>query len=103
MRAERARKRLQQVGLRIRHNPDKFAEELRRIHHVSIKSFTRNYLYTELPEAAFLSQYLPYKQSIVPEFNTALVLGGQFPEGLGDILKHSQLTIPLEASTCFCD
>jgi hypothetical protein len=67
-RAERARKRLQQIGVRIRHlDPDEFEEELRRIYQVSIVSFTRNYLYTEVSEAAFLSQYLPYKQGIVPE------------------------------------
>jgi GNAT superfamily N-acetyltransferase len=67
-RAERAWKRLQQVGVRIRHlHPDEFEEELLRIYEVSISSFTGNYLYTELPEAAFLSQYLPYKQNIVPE------------------------------------
>jgi GNAT superfamily N-acetyltransferase len=32
-----------------------------------VVSFAGNYLYTELPEAAFLAQYLPYREKIRPE------------------------------------
>ena len=67
-RADRARERLAQDGIRIRNlDPKNFEGDLRRIYSVSVESFTRNYLYTELPESAFLAQYLPYKEKIRPE------------------------------------
>jgi hypothetical protein len=67
-RAGRTLERLQREDVRIRHlNLDHFEEDLRRIYQVSVISFTRNYLYTELPEGAFLGQYLPYKDQILPE------------------------------------
>ena len=40
--------------------------------------------------------------SIVEDLITGLVLGIDLFESLGGIFKHSQFTIPLEASTCFC-
>ena len=67
-RVDRTLERLLREGVRIRNlELDRFEEDLRRIYQVSVISFTGNYLYTELPEGAFLGQYLPYKDKIVPE------------------------------------
>ena len=67
-RAERTWERLQRNGVTIRNlDPDHFEDDLRRIYQVSRISFTANYLYTEIPEAAFLAQYLPYREKIRPE------------------------------------
>ncbi len=41
--------------------------ELKRIYALTCVAFTRNFLYTELPEAAFLAQYVPVLQHIRPE------------------------------------
>jgi hypothetical protein len=71
-RAGRTLERLQREDVRIRHlNLDHFEEDLRRIYQVSVISFTRNYLYTELPEGAFLGQSLPYKGSDSPGVGAA--------------------------------
>jgi GNAT superfamily N-acetyltransferase len=66
--AERAGKRLEQAGIQIRNlDPTHIEEDLRRIYHVSVSSFSRNFLYQEIPEAAFLAQYLPLKEHVRPE------------------------------------
>ncbi len=67
-RAGRALERLQAEGVTIRSlDPAHFEEDLRRIYEISVESFTGNYLYTPLPEAAFLALYLPYRDKIRPE------------------------------------
>lgn len=67
-RADRAWQRLQRDGISIRNlDPGHFEEDLRRIFQVSTTSFVDNFLYTPLPERAFLSQYLPYRDKILPE------------------------------------
>jgi GNAT superfamily N-acetyltransferase len=67
-RVERAKARLFRDGVTIRTlDPAAFEDDLRRIYQVSVESFTGNYLYTELPEASFLAQYLPYREKIRPE------------------------------------
>lgn len=67
-RAERTWERLQRNGVTIRNlDPAHFENDLRRIYQVSRISFTANFLYTEIPEAAFLAQYLPYTEKIRPE------------------------------------
>lgn len=67
-RMARTWERLQRQGVTIRNlDPDRFEGDLRRIYQVSRISFTANYLYTEIPEAAFLAQYLPYSEKIRPE------------------------------------
>jgi GNAT superfamily N-acetyltransferase len=67
-RMEKTLERLTRQGVTIRNlEPSTFEEDLRRIYQVSVVSFTGNYLYTELPEAAFLAQYLPYRDKIRPE------------------------------------
>lgn len=68
-RVDRARSRLEAEGIQFRNlHPGQFEEDLRRIHAVSVVSFTGNYLYTPLPEDAFIAQYLPYREKIRPEF-----------------------------------
>lgn len=68
-RAERARLRLEGEGIQIRNlDPDRFEDDLRRIYAVSVISFTGNFLYTPVPESAFIAQYLPYRDKIRPEF-----------------------------------
>lgn len=67
-RMERTLERLTRQGVTIRNlDPARFEEDLKLIYEVSVISFTGNYLYTELPEAGFLSQYLPYREKIRPE------------------------------------
>lgn len=67
-RVARTLKRLTSQGVKIRNlDPTRFEDDLRLIYQVSVVSFTGNYLYTELQEAAFLAQYLPYKDKIRPE------------------------------------
>lgn len=67
-RSARTLDRLKRDGITIRQlDPDRFEDDLRRIYQVSIVSFSENYLYTELSESAFLSQYIPYKEKIRPE------------------------------------
>ena len=70
--------RMELAGVRIRHiDPLRIEEDLRRIYAVSIVSFARNYLYTEMPADAFLDQYLPFQARIRPE----LVLIAEREEG----------------------
>lgn len=45
-----------------------FADELRRIHAVSVVSFTHNYLYTPLPEELFAAQYEAVRPYVHPAF-----------------------------------
>lgn len=59
--------RLTSHGIHIR-NLENFEEDLRKIYEVSIVGFTRNFLYTPLSEAAFLAQYLPYREKILSPF-----------------------------------
>lgn len=67
-RTGRARERLEREGVRIRNlDPEHFEDDLRRIYQVSVRSFTGNFLYTEISENSFLAQYLPYKDKILPE------------------------------------
>ncbi len=48
-------------------DPSRFEADLQSIYEVSVESFTSNYLYTPLPESAFMEQYLPYRDKIRPE------------------------------------
>ena len=61
--------RLRAAGITLRPvTLDRFADDLARIYDVSIESFQDNYLYTPLSADAFLGQYLPLKNRIVPDF-----------------------------------
>jgi len=74
--------RLQDAGVSIRssHNTD-LRDQLKRIYAVSRISFTRNFLYTELSESAFIAQYLPLLDRIQPEL---LLLA----ESAGDLVGY---------------
>lgn len=67
-RAGRAWDRLKAEGVTIRGlELANFDNDLRRIYEVSVESFAGNYLYTPLPESAFLALYLPYRDKVRPE------------------------------------
>lgn len=59
------RNRLEKSGMEIRHlNPDVYDDELRMIHTVSLRAFSRNFLYTPLEEEAFLQAYRKVKAHV---------------------------------------
>lgn len=67
-RLEAIRTRLEAADVRIRSAVDEdMTEQLRRIYQVSRIAFTRNFLYTELPEADFVGHYIPLLPRIRPE------------------------------------
>jgi GNAT superfamily N-acetyltransferase len=47
--------------------PDRFDEELRRVHALSLLSFRDNFLYTPISEEDFLAQYTPIRPHLRPE------------------------------------
>jgi GNAT superfamily N-acetyltransferase len=60
--------RLESAGVRIHSALNtNLNEVLRRIYHLSCVAFTRNFLYTELPEEAFVAQYTGLLDRIDPE------------------------------------
>ena len=64
----RAGDRLHKDGVRIRAlRVEEFEAELRRIYEVSVHSFGSNYLYTPLPEEAFVAQYAAIRERVRPE------------------------------------
>ena len=67
-RTARVAERMDRLGVRI-HPVEKsgLAEQLVRIYRVSQIAFARNFLYTELPEAAFVAQYSKLLSQIRPE------------------------------------
>ena len=67
-RAEELAERVERAGVAIRSaRRASLVFELKRIYAVSRIAFTGNFLYTELPEDAFLAQYLPLLERIEPE------------------------------------
>lgn len=55
------RQKIQEEGITIRKfNKEKYMEDLKKIYHISLKSFRRNPLYTPIDEEPFLKQYIPY-------------------------------------------
>jgi len=67
-RAERAMKRFEKQGIQFRNVAlSRFEEDLRRIYEVSLVSFPNNFLYTPVSEEAFMGQYLPYRDKILPD------------------------------------
>ncbi|OYV05357.1 MAG: hypothetical protein CFE26_12015 [Verrucomicrobiales bacterium VVV1] len=62
------KQRLLRSGISIRAlRPDAFDEELRIIHAISLKSFSSNFLYTPLDEAAFLRSYAKVRERVDPD------------------------------------
>jgi GNAT superfamily N-acetyltransferase len=77
-RIDRIVHRLQGAGVRIYSAlKANLRDELGRIYQVSRIAFTRNFLYTELPERAFVAQYLPLLDRIEPELVLLARRGGQ--------------------------
>jgi GNAT superfamily N-acetyltransferase len=73
--------RLENAGVAIRcAKRAELGEELKRIYAVSRIAFTRNFLYSELPEEAFLAQYTPMLARIEPEL---ILLAERGPELVG--------------------
>ncbi len=63
------RARLSRAGISIRPiYPERFEEELRAIHRLSLMAFARNFLYTPLDAASFVAQYARVRSLMRPEF-----------------------------------
>lgn len=59
--------RLGRAGIEVRAlDPDRYDDELRTIHAISLKSFSANFLYTPLEEAAFLEAYGKVRDQVDP-------------------------------------
>ncbi len=68
-RTVRVKSRLSAAGVSIREvHLDSFADDLRRVHKLSLQSFRDNFLYTDISLDEFLAQYLPIQKYILPEF-----------------------------------
>ena len=63
------KERLERSGLIIRPlHADRYDDELRAIHAISLRSFANNFLYTPLDEADFLGSYRKVQQHVDPDF-----------------------------------
>jgi hypothetical protein len=82
------------AGVTIRNlDPAQFADELRRIYAVSVVSFTRNYLYTPLPENLFSAQYEAVRPYVHPALVFMAVHDGRpvgFSFSLPDLLEQKR-------------
>jgi GNAT superfamily N-acetyltransferase len=80
-RMARVAERMEQRGVNIRSaRASELVSDLSRIYRVSQAAFAHNFLYTELPEAAYLAQYEKLLPHIQPEF---LLLAERGPELTG--------------------
>ncbi len=74
----RAGTRLRESGVTLRPlQPERFEEELRRIHGMSVEAFADNFLYTPLPEEEFVAQYAAVRQRVRPELVLLAELSGR--------------------------
>lgn len=74
----RAGERLSRFGVRLRPlDAANLDADLRRIYAVSARAFTANFLYTPLPEADFLAQYLALRGRMKPELTLLAELDGE--------------------------
>ena len=81
-RIPRVIKRLKGFGVNWRPlNTERFEDELKLIYRLSVKSFSKNFLYTPISEAEFLEQYV----SIAPYVNSQLTL---MAEQEGELLGY---------------
>ena len=73
----RAEARLERAGVAFRPiNLDRFKDDLRAMHALSLAAFVRNPLYVPIPEAAFLAAYLPMRERIDPRLVELAEAGG---------------------------
>jgi GNAT superfamily N-acetyltransferase len=69
--------RLEASGIMIRKiDPDRYEEELKLIHALSLKSFSANFLYTPLDELEFLQAYARVRDHVEPDFVRIAERGG---------------------------
>lgn len=69
--------RLEDSGIVIRKlDPDRYEEELKLIHALSLKSFSSNFLYTPLDETEFLQAYFKVRDQVEPDFVRIAERGG---------------------------
>ncbi len=62
------KERLMRSGIIIRElNPDRYDDELRTIHRISLQSFSGNFLYTPLEETSFLEAYRKVRDRVDPD------------------------------------
>lgn len=91
-RAAAAAHALEWQGIRVRaFNADDFEGELCRIHEVALTAFANNLLYTPLPRADFLAQYVPLRPYLRPELFLLAERDRQlvgFLFGLPDVLRQ---------------
>ncbi len=60
--------RLDRQGVRIRNlDLDRFDQELRSLHNLSVETFQNNFLYTPIEQGRFLSMYRPIREMLLPE------------------------------------
>jgi GNAT superfamily N-acetyltransferase len=91
--AERER-RVAELGITVQPlRVERFAEEMRRVHALSLISFRDNFLYTPINEADFLAQYAPIRPHLRPEL---VLLAEQRGELVGFIFAIPNL---LQAQT----
>ncbi len=84
--------RLAAIGVTIRPiRLDRFEEELRAIHTLSIEAFAENFLYTPISQKDFLSMYLPVLAHVRPEL---ILLAKQADELIGFIFSVPDLLEP---------
>lgn len=56
---------------------ERFDEEMRRVHALSLLSFGDNFLYTPIGEADFLAQYAPIRPHVLPDLVLLAARGGE--------------------------
>lgn len=65
------------VGITVKAlRPERFDEEMRRVHALSLVSFRDNFLYTPIDEADFLAQYTPIRPYMRPDLVLLAERGG---------------------------
>lgn len=76
---DRLERRLTDRGVRVRElDPDRFEDELRQIHQLSLEAFAGNFLYTPLAEDEFVAMYAKVRELVRP----GLVWLAEDPDGL---------------------
>jgi GNAT superfamily N-acetyltransferase len=83
--------RVQDLGIRVHPlDPQRFDEELRRVHALSLLSFRNNFLYTPIDEADFLDQYSAIRRFLRPDLVLLAEKGSELAGylfGIPDLLQ----------------
>ena len=80
--------------------PERFDQEMRRVHALSLLSFRANFLYTPISEADFLAQYAPLRPFMRPELVLLAERGGELVGFIFAIpnLLQAQLGQPMDTA-----